>query len=48
MLEYELIHFRPSQLASAAMVLARMYTNDDVQGIRCALRGRKLRGDCVG
>ena len=28
MLEYELLHFRPSQLASAATLLAQLYMND--------------------
>ena len=36
MLEYELLHFRPSQVASAATLLAKMYMNDDTRSLRCA------------
>lgn len=33
MLEYELLSWRPSQVAAAAALLARLYTND-AYGIR--------------
>lgn len=38
MLEYELLHFKPSHIASAATLLAKLYTND-TQGIRWAAGG---------
>ena len=33
MLEYELLTFRPSHLASAAVLLAKLYTNES-QGVK--------------
>lgn len=33
MLEYELLTFRPSHIASAAVLLAKLYTNE-TQGIK--------------